>query len=57
MLHLFLLGIAMLYFVGVKMQIRKCVETDIIPLGRFYDEEVKWLDDNDCNYPLWIYKG
>ena len=39
------------------MQIRKCVETDIIPLGRFYDEEVKWLDDHHCNYPLWTYKG
>ena len=39
------------------MQIRKCVETDIIPLGRFYDEEVKWLDDHHRNYPLWTYRG
>ena len=39
------------------MQIRKCVESDIIPLGKFYDDEVKWLDDNDCNFPLWTCQG
>lgn len=39
------------------MQIRKCVKEDIVPLGRYYDEEVKWLDAHDCNYPLWTYKG
>ena len=38
------------------MQIRKCVEKDIIPLGRYYDEEVKWFDDHHCNYPMWTYK-
>ena len=39
------------------MQIRKATKEDIVPLGRFYDAEVKWLDEHDCNYPLWTYKG
>ena len=35
------------------MQIRKCLETDIINAGKFYDSVVRWLD-NSINYPRWI---
>ena len=39
------------------MQIRKATTEDIAPLGRFYDEEIQWMNAHDCNYPLWTYKG
>jgi len=39
------------------MQIRKATKEDIVRLGRFYDAEVKWMDENHCNYPLWTYQG
>ena len=38
------------------MEIRKCLETDIVETGRFYDRVVEWLNDH-INYPKWVYKG
>ena len=38
---------------GKKMQIRKCVESDIAAAGEFYDSVVRWLDAH-INYPRWI---
>lgn len=37
------------------MIIRTCNEEDIAAVGRFYDNVVKYLDDN-INYPKWRYK-
>jgi len=37
------------------MEIRKCTARDVIALGKFYDEIVKYLCDT-VNYPKWIYK-
>lgn len=37
------------------MQIRKCLETDIVQTGRFYDNVVEWLDAH-VNFPRWIYR-
>ena len=37
------------------MQIRKCLETDIVQTGRFYDSVVEWLDAH-FNFPRWIYR-
>ena len=48
---------AMLNFVGVRMQIRKATTEDIEALGRFYDNEVSWMDAHGCNYPRWTYLG
>ena len=39
------------------MQIRQCRESDISDAGRFYDRVVSWMDQNDRNYPKWVYKG
>ena len=44
-------------FVEKYMEIRKAGKCDIVALGRFYDAEVKWMDENNCNYPLWTYQG
>ena len=35
------------------MQIRKAITEDIAALGKFYDDETRWMDAHDCNYPLW----
>lgn len=35
------------------MQIRKCLEADVIPAGKFYDSVVTWLEST-INYPRWI---
>lgn len=37
------------------MEIRKCNEKDIAPVGAFYDRVVKFLCEN-INYPKWTYK-
>ena len=37
------------------MQIRKCLETEIVPAGDFFDGVVRWLDEH-VNFPRWIYK-
>lgn len=37
------------------MEIRECTEADIVPVGAFYDEVVKYLCEN-VNYPKWTYK-
>lgn len=37
-----------------KIEIRKCLEADIVKTGRFYDSVILWLDDH-INYPLWVY--
>ncbi|MBR5908892.1 MAG: GNAT family N-acetyltransferase [Schwartzia sp.] len=39
----------------LKMQIRKCAETEIVAVGEFYDRIVQWLD-NHINYPKWMYR-
>lgn len=38
-----------------EMQIRKCQEAEIVPVGAFYDDVVLWLDHH-INYPKWMYK-
>lgn len=37
------------------VDIRKCLETDIARIGRFYDRVILWLNDH-VNYPRWIYR-
>ncbi|MBQ9142517.1 MAG: GNAT family N-acetyltransferase [Lachnospiraceae bacterium] len=37
------------------MEIRLCTEADIVSVGAFYDEVVKYLCEN-VNYPKWTYK-
>lgn len=39
------------------MIIRKALQSDIVALGKFYDEQVRWMDENECNFPKWTYKG
>jgi len=36
------------------VEIRKCLEEDIVRTGQFYDSVILWLD-NHVNYPRWIY--
>lgn len=38
------------------MEIKRCSEEDIIPVGKFYDRVVEYLDEN-INYPKWVYKA
>ena len=38
------------------MEIRKCSVEEATTVGAFYDEIVKFMDDNGVNYPKWIYK-
>lgn len=38
------------------MQIRKCTVDEAAAVGEFYDATVKFMNDNDVNYPKWIYK-
>lgn len=37
------------------LQIRKCLEEDIVAVGAFYDRVVEYLDAH-VNYPKWQYK-
>ncbi len=37
------------------MEIRKCTEQEIVKVGEFYDQVVKYLCEN-VNYPKWTYK-
>ncbi len=37
------------------MVIRKCTEEEIVKIGEFYDQVVKYLCEN-VNYPKWTYK-
>lgn len=36
------------------IEIRKCLEADIVRTGQFYDSVIHWLNDH-VNYPQWIY--
>ena len=37
------------------MQIKLCTEADIVTVGKFYDQAVKYLCEH-INYPKWTYK-
>ena len=41
-------------YMNKHMNIRKCLETDIIPASLFYDRVIKWLEAH-INYPRWDY--
>lgn len=38
------------------MEIRKCTVAEAETVGAFYDAIIKFMDDNNVNYPQWIYK-
>lgn len=38
------------------MKIKKCPVEEAAAVGAFYDSTIKFMDDNGCNYPKWIYK-
>lgn len=38
------------------MQIKKCTVDEAAAVGEFYDAVVKFMDDNNVNYPKWLYK-
>lgn len=37
------------------VKIQKCLDTDVVQTGAFYDKVVLWLDEHE-NYPKWIYR-
>lgn len=38
------------------MEIRKCTVNEAAVVGEFYENTVKFMDDNGVNYPKWLYK-
>ena len=38
------------------MEIRKCIVDEAKAVGAFYDEIIKFMDNNGVNYPKWLYK-
>lgn len=38
------------------MEIRKCTVEEAATVGEFYDATVKFMNDNNANYPKWLYK-